>query len=64
MVRWVDAKVLEPQERIALALEDVWDPAEWVVEVPESNADAGGVLDASPDGLGSVSTGTCGGGAF
>ena len=51
MVSRVDAKVVEPEEGVALALEDVGDPAEGVVKVPQGDADAGGVLDAGSDGL-------------
>lgn len=44
-------KVLEPQQRGALALKDVGDPAEGVVEVPDGDADAGVDLDTGADGL-------------
>ena len=43
-------KVLEPQQRGALALKDVGDPAEGVVEVPDGDADAGVDLDTGADG--------------
>lgn len=44
-------EVLEPQKRVALAGEDVGDPAEGVVEVPEGDADAGFDLGAGADDL-------------
>lgn len=51
VIRWVDGEVLEPEERVALAGEDVGDPAEGVVEVPEGDANAGVDLGAGPDDL-------------
>lgn len=48
----VDAEILEPEKGLALTGEDVGDPAEGVVEVPESDADAGLGLGAAADSLG------------
>ena len=48
----VGSEVLEPEQGIALAGENVGHPAEGVVEVPEGNTDAGVDLGASADSLG------------
>jgi hypothetical protein len=44
-------KVIKPEKSGTLALEDVRDPAEGIVEVPEGNAYAGLDLCAGGDGL-------------
>ena len=44
-------EVVEPEESGTLALEDVGNPAEGVVEVPEGDTDASGRLSAATDSL-------------
>jgi hypothetical protein len=51
IVGGVLGEVLKPQQGSALALKDVGDPAEGVIEVPESDADAAADLDASANNL-------------
>lgn len=51
VVGGVDGEVVEPEKSGTLALEDVGDPAEGVVEVPEGDANAGFSLGAAADGL-------------
>jgi hypothetical protein len=47
----VGSEVVEPEKSGTLALEDVGNPAEGIVEVPEGDADTGWRLSASTDGL-------------
>lgn len=51
VVGGVDGEVIEPEKSSTLALEDVGDPAEGVVEVPESDADTGRGLGTATNGL-------------
>lgn len=51
VVRWMQTEIFEPQKCVAFAGKDVRDPAERVVEVPESDADAGVDLGASANDL-------------
>jgi hypothetical protein len=49
VVGGVLAEVLEPQEGSTLALEEVGDPAEGIIEVPDGDTDAAADLDAGAD---------------
>jgi hypothetical protein len=51
VVSRMEAEVLEPQQCLAFALKGIRDPAEGVVEVPKSEADAGFSLSTSASGL-------------
>jgi hypothetical protein len=51
VVSRVLAEVFEPEQRRSLALEDIGNPAERVVEVPDGDADTLGHLHARRDDL-------------
>jgi hypothetical protein len=47
----MSGEVLKPQERSTLTREDIGNPAERVIEIPDGNADAAPDLDASANRL-------------